>query len=92
MGVVGERSGEREGLLQGRGEREEGVVGGLWVETGLVREEGIEAVDRGGATTAGDGDQQQKEEGGGEICGGRHFFFFFFSGWSLWSERFGGKW
>lgn len=50
VGPVGEggRGGERagEGGFEGGGERDEGVVGGLWVHPGLLGEEAVQSDDR----------------------------------------------
>lgn len=53
--------GGREGFLDRGREKEEGIVGGLWVDAGLVSEEGIEADDRGGGDGGCGGDKEDEE-------------------------------
>lgn len=52
--------GKREGSLDGGGKGEEGVVGGLGVDMGLIGEEGVKADDWSGSS----GSSEKEEEGG----------------------------
>lgn len=65
----------RQRFLQGRGQGEEGVVGGMWVETGLLGQKGIEPNDwssSGGGDHQEDDDEEEDAEAGAD--GGGHFW------------------
>lgn len=65
--------GKREGSFDGRRKEEEGVVGGLRVDVGLMGKEGVKADDRSGGGDSSEEDEEGRDDGGdGDGDGGGH--------------------